>query len=480
MREPFRGHNNAVRSVCFSPKSSQIVSGSSGNEIRLWDVRSGKPASKLYEGHAGLVCSVSFSPNGLFVASGSYDRTIRVWDIRTGGVAINPFEGHTGYVLSVAFSPSGERIVSGSNDGTVMVWNIHGLDTADGPEAPVSDGDHDGRDPPKGENTQRVTRHMSFKEMFDLLLGHGCVDLSSKIDSVQNSSSPVSVGGFGEIWTSRLYDGTKVAIKVWRASEIEQCKDRALKRAAREVYYWSRMNHPHVHRLRGVMIFKENCLGMVSEWMENGNLHEYIRKNYHLDRYEMCESIASGLNYMHRDNAIHGDLKAINVLVSSDGIAKLADFGLSTMSEASLGFSETSNPRIGTTRWAAPELVLGDAPKSKESDVYALGMTMLEIITGEVPYPQCHSDYQVIAKIMRGTQPERPMVQLKDNGRDNQMWSLLVSCWNQEPIARPSAQQVLESVRQAFLDGLRSLSLIIFKPLRADKSDTRFSRMNSL
>ncbi|CAE6441168.1 unnamed protein product, partial [Rhizoctonia solani] len=314
-----------------------------------------------------------------------------------------------------------------------MVWNTlgSGLDVTSEPEVSVNDRDHDDRGPRKGETVQRsrVDRHMTFKEMFELLLDHGCIDLSSKMDSTQNSRSPVSVGGFGEIWTSRLYDGTKVAIKVWRASEIEQCEAKALKHAAKEVYYWSRMNHPHVHQLRGVLKFRENCLGMVSEWMDNGNLREYIRKNDNVDRYEM----------------IHGDLKAINVLVSSDGVAKLADFGLSTISGASLGFSDTSNPQIGTTRWAAPELVVGDAPKSKESDVYALGMTMLEIITEEVPYPQCHSDYQVIAKIMKKIQPERPMTQLKDNNRDNQMWNLLVSCWSHEPVSRPSAQQVLES-----------------------------------
>ncbi|CAE6437416.1 unnamed protein product [Rhizoctonia solani] len=154
------------------------------------------------------------------------------------------------------------------------------------------------------------------------------------------------------------------------------------------------MRHQHVHQLLGVIIFKEHHLGMVSEWMENGNLREHMRKNPEFDRYEMCASIASGLEYMHQTDAVHGDLKAastsytlelgllislrnftqLNVLVSAGGVAKLADFGLSTVSGVSLGFSETSNPQLGSTRWAAPELLSEEAPKSKASDVYALGM----------------------------------------------------------------------------------------------------------
>ncbi|CAE6419535.1 unnamed protein product [Rhizoctonia solani] len=79
---------------------------------------------------------------------------------------------------------------------------------------------------------------------------------------------------------------------------------------------------------------------------------------------------------MHSCSMVHGDLKAINVLVSPDGIARISDFDFSVMSEASsLTFSESSNSRSGSTRWVAPEMLGEDAPiRTKESDVYALGM----------------------------------------------------------------------------------------------------------
>jgi hypothetical protein len=74
-----------------------------------------------------------------------------------------------------------------------------------------------------------------------------------------------------------------------------------------------------------------------------------------------------------------------------------------------------------------------------------------EVITGEVPYPKCQPDYQVIVKVMNGIQPTRPTAQLRDDECGDQMWELLLSCWTRDPAARPSARQVLESVRSILL-----------------------------
>ncbi|EUC56567.1 tyrosine kinase catalytic domain protein, partial [Rhizoctonia solani AG-3 Rhs1AP] len=129
----------------------------------------------------------------------------------------------------------------------------------------------------------------------------------------------------------------------------------------------------------GVIVFKDQYLGMVSEWMENGNLHEYLRTHPDADQHQLCIDIASGLKYMHARNTVHGDLKALNVLVSPNGIAMLSDFDFSVMSEASgLMFTASSNSRAGSTRWVAPEMLAEEAPKrTKESDVYALGMVSI-------------------------------------------------------------------------------------------------------
>ncbi|CAE7074086.1 unnamed protein product [Rhizoctonia solani] len=301
-------------------------------------------------------------------------------------------------------------------------------------------------------NSEAIGRHMSMEEMFHHLILHGCVNLSSQMDAQQDNAIIINGGGFGDIWSGKLDDGTQVAIKAWRAPIIEECDYKTLKRATREIHCWSRLRHHNIHQLLGIIIFKGQYLGMVSEWMENGNVYKYMRTNPTFDRYQMSLQIASGLTYMHQCDAIHGDLKAANVLVSSDGVARIADFGLSTMSEAGLRFSETSATQTGTMRWAAPEQLIEGSFRSQHSDVYALGMTILvrpvyEIFTGNVPYfPECQRDFNVLIKLQQGILPTRPIDHFKDNERGNRMWGILESCWSRKPESRPTAKEVMESL----------------------------------
>ncbi|CAE7196327.1 unnamed protein product [Rhizoctonia solani] len=296
------------------------------------------------------------------------------------------------------------------------------------------------------------------------------------MDVNQGTALIVSGGGFGDIWKGQMHNGGTVAIKAWRTNSLEQCEYKTIKRAARELFLWSRMDHPHIHRLQGVILFRDQYLGMVSEWMDNGNLHEYLRKHPDADRYELCAHVASGLEYMHSRNTA-------NVLVSPDGVARLSDFDFSIMSEvSSLVFSESSNSRSGSIRWAAPEVLLSERPqRSTQSDVYALGMvrTMYqygilanmpfllsdnagnktlrslfhpltsyaqEIFTGDVPYPECRQDFTILKTIEKGVLPTRPLERIKEDQKGNEMWKLLLDCWNQNFSERPSSGQVVETL----------------------------------
>ncbi|CAE6404393.1 unnamed protein product [Rhizoctonia solani] len=447
---PLEGHIEWVRSVAFSPDGSQVVSGSNDSTIQLWDSRSGRMTGSPYEGHTWDVYGVAFSPDGKYITSGGKDHTVRLWDVRTGHQVKQPFEEHTSWVYSVAFSPCGQYIASGSNDRTVIIRSILGNDLESSSnlefgETPGDEGEwlHNG-------STRMIAQHMSTQQVFDCLIDSGCIDLSSKMDTSQETARIVSGGGFGDIWMGQLHDGEKVAIKAWRSNTLEQFNYKSMKRAARELFYWSRMEHRNIHQLKGVIMFKGEYLGMVSEWMENGNLHEYLRRHStdSAGRYQLCLDVASGLEYMHGRSTIHGDLKAANVLVSSDGVARLSDFDFSVMSEASsLVFTESSNTRTGSIRWTAPEMLLEEAPKrTRQADVYALGMTMLEIFTGDVPYPNCRMDFSVIKAVEKGTLPTRPMGRLRDDEQGNLVWELLLKCWSREIDERPSAGQVVDTL----------------------------------
>ncbi|CUA78526.1 hypothetical protein RSOLAG22IIIB_13199 [Rhizoctonia solani] len=230
---------------------------------------------------------------------------------------------------------------------------------------------------------------MSVHEMFEYLIDIGCSDLTQSIDPSGYSKNSIATGGFADIFKGKLKDGTPVAIKVWRSRALDEELGKAGKRAMREIYNWSQLDHENIQKLLGVIVFNER-LGMVSKWMERGNLQEYLQKNPYVDGYLLCIQIAQGVEYIHNKDMIHGDLKATNILVSPDHKLKVTDFDYSIMAESTI-FSQTTRLGGGTLRWMAPELALdseGDHQRNKQTDIYALGMTFLVSIISifSVPY----------------------------------------------------------------------------------------------
>ena len=133
-------------------------------------------------------------------------------------------------------------------------------------------------------------------------------------------------------------------------------------------------------------------------------------------------------------------------MIDDGGHARLADFGLLTLV---LDFTNStasgSTAGAGTTRWMSPELLhpehfnLTDSRPTKESDCYALGMVILEVLSGEVPFPRCNK-FAVMLKVVEGKRPERP------DGAwfTNDLWRTLEQCWSSQPKDRPTAETVLE------------------------------------
>ncbi|KAH7338808.1 kinase-like domain-containing protein [Rhizoctonia solani] len=212
----------------------------------------------------------------------------------------------------------------------------------------------------------------------------------------------------------------------------------------REIYNWSKLEHENVHKLLGVTMF-QGRLGMVSIWMEHGTLQQYLNQHNDISRHALVCEIAEGVAYLHGVNMIHGDLKASNILMSPEGIPKLTDFDYSIISDCSLVFSATTRMGGGTLRWMAPELVIDEEPieRNKMTDIYALGMTFLETITGAFPYSECHRDAQIYGKLARREHPKRSGEHFPANVRGNTTWELLVQCWDYDPPSRPIASRVL-------------------------------------
>lgn len=133
---PGAAETQAVRSLCFSPDSTKIVSTAFVNspfvpnikpEVKIWSAESGETLKTLEGRHSDgrefAVACVAYNSDGRLIATGGYDSTVRLWDAKSGR-EIRTLKGHTNNVLDVAFSPDGKRIASASIDGTVAIWKV--------------------------------------------------------------------------------------------------------------------------------------------------------------------------------------------------------------------------------------------------------------------------------------------------------------------------------------------------------------------
>ena len=138
-----------------------------------------------------------------------------------------------------------------------------------------------------------------------------------------------------------------------------------------------------------------------------------------------------------------------NILVDGDRHARLADFGLLTIISDPTNFTASSSyVKCGTTRWMSPEILnpdlfgFTDSRPTKESDRHALGMVILEVLSGRSPFAP-DKDFIVIQKVIDGRRPGRPEGP-EGAWFNDDLWRMLELCWAMPPGSRPSIEAVLE------------------------------------
>ncbi len=101
----FRGHDDAITSLAFSPAGDRLATAGRDRMVRLWETATGRQAL-IFRGHMRGVSSLAFSPDGRWIASGGADRTVTLWNASSGS-EVRSFAGHSGAVWGLAFSPDG-------------------------------------------------------------------------------------------------------------------------------------------------------------------------------------------------------------------------------------------------------------------------------------------------------------------------------------------------------------------------------------
>ncbi|KAL4078972.1 kinase-like domain-containing protein [Scleroderma yunnanense] len=213
------------------------------------------------------------------------------------------------------------------------------------------------------------------------------------------------------------------------------------------VHALTKLRHENIVPLLGVTTKFDGKISLVSEWMEKGNAHEYVQ-NCDVDPGPLLLGVASGLQYLHSQAPrpiFHGALKGSNILISPNGRALLADFGLFD--------SPTLANRVGAINWTSPER-LHEPKGSAAGDVWAFAMTALELFTGMFPFASIRVSDELERRISQRP-PDRPDDMTTCRRLTDSWWTICLLCWSQDPSLRPSIDQVIGIVEDELFQALR-------------------------
>jgi serine/threonine-protein kinase len=202
--------------------------------------------------------------------------------------------------------------------------------------------------------------------------------------------SLLGYGGMGSVWLAERADGLftrRVALKLIHPA----LKSRVIsERFTREREILASLNHPNIARLLDAGFTDDGQSYLALDYVAGAPLTTYCdeRRLGTRERLELFRQVLSAVQYAHANLVIHRDLKPANILVTEEGQVQLLDFGIAkllTEGEA----KETELTQLGgralTPDYAAPEQIAG-APVTTAADVYALGVMLYELLTGERPY----------------------------------------------------------------------------------------------
>ena len=251
-------------------------------------------------------------------------------------------------------------------------------------------------------------------------------------------------GAFGTVYRAD-WCGRPVAVKVLQMT-CRSASAREMDSFRREVEVLSSLKHPNIIQFLAACTVPPNIC-IIEELAEGGSLHARLhgkpgaRRRAPLAYTELLRiagGIADAMVYLH-PKVVHRDLKSQNVLLDARGEALVCDFGIAKYKDRT--FVSTANGQAGTPAYMAPEMFDG-AGITEKVDVFAFGVLLWEMLTGEVPWSHVPSPMQIIycVGVMSQRLPIPPACPAA-------LRVLIERCWAEQPADRPGFVEILAELR---------------------------------
>ena len=245
-------------------------------------------------------------------------------------------------------------------------------------------------------------------------------------------------GGFSEVWLANDMQASdlNVALKVYAPGK--GLDEDGVKQFRQEFSMVFNLNHPNLLRPTHFDVF-EQMPYLILPYCKNGSGIKLVGKIDEQTAWKFLYEVASGLAYLHAQELIHQDIKPHNVLLDGNDTFLITDFGISAKARSTLRQSmQSADARVGTMTYMAPERFSENNLPVKLSDVWALGASLYELMTGDPPFgDQGGLLLQLGAKI-----PNIP------GDWSAELKKIVQQCLQKEPWDRPTAQAISENAKR--------------------------------
>ncbi|MEX2110137.1 MAG: protein kinase [Gemmatimonadaceae bacterium] len=260
----------------------------------------------------------------------------------------------------------------------------------------------------------------------------------------------IGQGGMGEVW--KAHDDKldrDVAIKMLLSGTLVDTISR--QRFQREALVLSRLSHPGVATIFDFDT-KDGCDFLVMEYVAGGTLESRLATGpLPLDRVlTLGASIADALDYAHRHGFLHRDLKPANVALTAEGHPKILDFGIALLLSEGRATGRITNAgmMLGSLPYMAPEQLFGEVDDAR-TDVYALGVILFEMVTGQRPFVRERSEALMFAIINNAPPPVRVLRPDTPHALDR----LITECLRKDAAHRPASAAIVSEALRGIRDG---------------------------